>query len=169
MRDEGPSAMSDPDSPALGVLARVVIALAIVLAIAGLLWHGISADSLPRIWRNFIARSSGPMKFRFILQPSMATIIALYDGMRDARLGRPPYFWTILHCTKERLGRLREGLNATAKIILFGLAMDAIYQFLELGTFHPNEALIVVVVLAFVPYVIVRGLVSHTWKGTRHG
>ncbi len=27
------------------------------------------------------------MKFRFILQPAMATIAALQDGIKDARLG----------------------------------------------------------------------------------
>ena len=36
------------------------------------------------------------MTFRFILQPIMATIAALYDGIKDARTGRSPYLWTIL-------------------------------------------------------------------------
>jgi hypothetical protein len=155
----GVTTKTDPSE--LGILARVVIAFAILLAIAGLLLHGVSASTFPRIWRNLIARPGGPMTFRFILQPSMAAIAAIHDGLQDARSGRPPYLWTILHTPRERIGRLREGLNATAKIILLGLAMDAIYQFLVLGTFHPNEALIVVVLLAFVPYVILRGLVLH--------
>jgi hypothetical protein len=38
--------------------------------------------------------------------------------------------------------------------------MDAIYQVLELKTFHPNEALIVALLLAFVPYLVIRGLVT---------
>jgi hypothetical protein len=164
MPDGVRSVTTNPDPPQLGVLARVVIALAIVLAIAGLLWHGISADTFPRIWRNLVARPGGPMKFRFILQPSMAAIAAIHDGLRDARSGRAPYFWTMLHNPQKRMERLREGLNATAKIILLGLAMDAIYQFLALGTFHPNEALIIVVLLAFVPYVILRGLVLRVWR-----
>ena len=60
---------------------------------------------------------------------------------------------------QERVGRLREGLNATARIILLGLVMDVIYQLLVLKTFYPNEALVVALLLAFVPYVIIRGLV----------
>jgi hypothetical protein len=155
---------TDPDIPELGVLARVVIVFAILLAIAGLVWHGVSASTFPRIWHNLIARPGGPMKFRFILQPSMAAIAAIHDGLRDARTGRAPYFWTILHNSPERVERLREGLNATAKIILLGLAMDTIYQFLVLGTFHPNEALIIVVLIAFIPYVVLRGLVLRIWR-----
>ena len=37
--------------------------------------------------------------------------------------------------------------------------MDVIYQFLVLKTFYPNEALVIALLLAFVPYVIIRGLV----------
>jgi len=167
MRGGVRSVTTNPGSPALGVLARVVIVFAILLAIAGLVWHGVSASTFPRIWRNLVARPAGPMKFRFILQPSMAAIAAVHDGLRDARSGRAPYVWTILHDPQKRIGRLQEGLNATAKIILLGLAMDTIYQFLVLDTFHPNEALIVVVLLAFIPYVVLRGLVLRVWRA-RH-
>jgi hypothetical protein len=102
----------------------------------------------------------GALSFRFILQPSMAAIVAVYDGLKDARHGRSPYLWTILRNPRKRIGRLREGLNATARIILLCVVMDAIYQVLELKTFHPNEVLIVALLLAFVPYLVIRGLVT---------
>jgi hypothetical protein len=38
--------------------------------------------------------------------------------------------------------------------------MDVIYQYIVLRTFYPVEALIVVLVLAFLPYLIARGLVN---------
>ena len=66
---------------------------------------------------------------------------------------------TVLRNPQERVGRLREGLNATARIILLGLVMDVIYQLIVLKTFYPNEALVIALLLAFVPYVIIRGLV----------
>ncbi len=94
------------------------------------------------------------MTFRFILQPIMAAFAALHDGMKDATSGRSPYLWTILVDSKERGGRLREGLIATARVILLGLCMDVIYQLVVLKTFYPGEAVIVALVLAFVPYLI---------------
>ncbi len=100
------------------------------------------------------------MAFRFILQPVMAAIAAVRDGLHDARSGRAPFFWTMLRNPPERMGRLREGLNATARIILLGLVMDSIYQILVLKRFYPNEAVIVALLLAFVPYAILRGLVT---------
>jgi hypothetical protein len=37
--------------------------------------------------------------------------------------------------------------------------MDIIYQALVLHTFYPDEALVIALLLAFVPYLIIRGLV----------
>jgi hypothetical protein len=70
----------------------------------------------------------------------------------------------MLRNPQERIGRLREGLDATARIILLGLVMDAIYQVIVLKRFYPAEAVIIAFVLAFVPYLIVRGLVVRAWR-----
>jgi hypothetical protein len=57
----------------------------------------------------------------------------------------------------SRRDRLREGAVATGKIILLAMLLDAIYQYIELKTFYPFEALVTAIVLAFVPYVLLRG------------
>ena len=151
--------MSDANAQELGFLARLVIVLAIVLIVVGLLWHGVTVEALQRFWHDLIERPDGPMRFRFVLQPAMAAIAAIHDGRSDARLGRSPYLMTVLRNPQERIGRLRDGLNATARIILLGLTMDIIYQALVLRTFYPDEALVVALLLAFVPYLIIRELV----------
>jgi hypothetical protein len=114
-------------------------------------------DMLSRVWENLMARPSGPLAFRFLIQPMMAAILAVRDGIKDARTGRSPYFWTVVMDPQERHGRLREGIVATAKIIVLALILDTIYQFKELDAFYPGEALIVAVVLAFIPYLLIRG------------
>jgi hypothetical protein len=151
--------MSDANAQELRLLAKLVIVLAIVLIAVGLLWHGVTVETLQRFWRDLAERPDGPMRFRFVLQPLMAAFAAVHDGRSDARLGRTPYFMTVLRNPQERFGRLREGLNATARIILLGLVMDIIYQALVLHTFYPDEALVIALLLAFVPYLIIRGLV----------
>lgn len=156
--------MTDADPQKLGLLARLVLGFAIILIVAGAVWHGITIRTVERFWHDLIERPDGPMRFRFVLQPLMAVIAAIHDGLKDARAGRPPYFMTMLRSPPERVGRLREGLNATARIILLGLVMDVIYQAIVLRTFYPNEALVVALLLAFVPYVIFRGLVVRAWR-----
>ncbi len=150
--------MTDAHPQELGLLARVVVAIGILLFVTGVMWHGVTVGTFPRIWDGLVGRLGAPMKFRFILQPSMAAIVAIHDGLKDARAGRSPYLWTILERPKKRVERLREGLNATARIILLALVMDVIYQLLVLNTFYPNEALIVALLFAFVPYLIIRGV-----------
>lgn len=142
------------------LLAQVVWVAVIVFVLVGAVWHGVSGEVMGRIWHNLIERPGGPMTFRFYLQPVMATVAAGFAGVRDARAGRTPYLWAILSNPAQRLPRLQEGMVATARIVLLGLVMDSIYQVLVFETFHPAEAALVSLLLAFVPYLILRGPIA---------
>src|SRR5215469_16338218 len=120
--------MADADYQELGLLAKTVIVVAAVLFVMGVLWHGVTPKVLEQFWHDLVERPDGPMRFRFLLQPLITTIVAIRDGLKDAQSGRSPYFATVLGNPQERIGRLREGLNATARIIALGLVMDVIYQ-----------------------------------------
>ena len=98
-------------------------------------------EILTRFWDQLIAQPSGPLAFRLILQPIMAAILAILDGLKDARAGRPLYTWTILTDPAQRASYLREGLKRVCRVIIFALVMDAIYQFLVLRWFYLGEAL----------------------------
>jgi len=112
---------------------------------------------LSRLWADLIARPGGPLEFRFLLQPLVAAILAVRDGLSDARARRPPYFWTLLHDPAHRRERLREGIRATVRVVLLGVAIDALYQFQVHGTAYPGEALGIALLLVFVPYLLIRG------------
>jgi hypothetical protein len=131
-----------------------VVALASLLLL-GLIWYGFSAEVQQRVWKDIAERPGGPMSFRFLLQPVMAGLAAMHDGIKDARLGRDP-FWTVTDA-RQRRGRVREGLVSTGRIIVLGLAMDIIYQTRVLQTFYPGEAALVALLLAVVPYFLLRG------------
>ena len=149
--------MAETESKTQVLLARLVVVVVAALVVLGLIWYGFSAEVHQRIWKDILDRPGGPMWFRFILQPVMAAIAALYDGIKDARLGRDPYLWTILTNRQESAGRVREGVLATGRIILLGLGMDAVYQATVLKTYYPGEMVLIAVLLAFVPYLLLRG------------
>jgi hypothetical protein len=149
--------MTEATVKRLTPLARFALALVIVFLIIGFLWYGFDAETRSRMWEQLVARPSEKMRFRFLLQPAMSGLAALREGVKDARSGRAPYFWSLLTHPGDRIERLSEGLVATARVILLGLAMDLIYQWLVLGTFFPGEAVIVALALAFLPYVLLRG------------
>ena len=142
------------------LLARLVIVLLIAFTAAGVVWYGLSDEVRHRVWEQLIERPGGPMTFRFILQPCMAAIAALRDGVRDARSRRSPYFWALLTNPFQDRQRLYQGLISTARVILLGLCMDAIYQWIVLKTFYPVEAVIVAIGLAFFPYLLLRGPIA---------
>ena len=117
-------------------------------------------DLFTRMWENLIGRVGGPMSFRLILQPAMAIFFAVRDGLKDARTGRPAYFWSLFTEPTHRHERLREGWKAVTRVFIFAVLMDAVYQFIVLRWFYPGEALIVAFILAFLPYLAIRGPVN---------
>lgn len=138
--------------------------LALILCLALLLWgivrYGLDPSVNPTFWNDILGRLSGPMTFRFYLQPTMAFIAALPDGINDAKLGRSGFFWASWGHPGAKTGRLRMGLIATARIILLGLSMDAIYQFRVFDRFFPVEALVMAILLAVIPYFLFRGIIE---------
>ena|ERR1700727_949850 len=127
-------------------------------------------DIVQRMWDNLTSRPGGTFGFRFLMQPAMGMMFAIRDGLKDARTGRAPYFWTIVTEPAKRGDRFREGFMATWKIILLALILDVIYQITELKAFHVGEATIVVVLLAIFPYLALRGpamRIARWWRGRR--
>lgn len=139
------------------LLAQIALALVVIFALLGLALHGFSASVLERIFTSIAERPGGPMTFRFILQPLMACVLAAVDGFRDARSGATAYLWSIVTGTQQRAGQIYDGVIATARVIILGLGMDIAYQAVEFHTFYPGEAAIVAVLLAFIPYLLLRG------------
>jgi hypothetical protein len=117
-------------------------------------------DLLTRIFENLIDRVSGPMKFRLILQPLMAIIFAIRSGLKDAKERRPPYFWTIFTDPVNRRDMLRDGWKSVGRIFILAIVIDAIYQFIVFRWFYPGEAILVAAILAFIPYLLIRGPVN---------
>ena len=117
-------------------------------------------DFAMRLWADLLARPDGPFAFRLVVQPIIALLLALRDGVHDAKTGRSPYFWSVLHDPPERARRVREALTATAKVGGLALALDAIYQFNVRGWVYPGEALGIALVLALIPYSATRGPVD---------
>ena len=113
-----------------------------------------------RLWNDLIGRIGGLMSFRLFLQPTMALIFAIRDGLKDAREGRPAYFYSLFTRPESRRRQLREGFKAVSRVFVLAIIMDLIYQVIVLRWFYPLEALIVTLVLAFLPYILPRGPVN---------
>jgi hypothetical protein len=60
-------------------------------------------------WEGIVARLDGPLHFRFIGQPLMASVLAIVDGVKDAKMGKPAYFWAVLVSPGHRKELMKDG------------------------------------------------------------
>jgi hypothetical protein len=122
-----------------------------------------------RIFQNIVGRASGPFALRLILQPLMATIFAIRDGIKDAREGQPPYFWSLFTEPEHRRERLRTGWKSVGKVSILAFLLDVVYQLIVFRWVYPGEAVIVAMILAVIPYTLLRGPVNrvarHWFRG----
>lgn len=115
---------------------------------------------LTRGWDELLGRETGAFHVRLVLQPLMATLFAIRSGLRDAREGRPVFFWSFVLDAPQRRVLVRQLWHDVGKLFLAAIALDTVYQLVVLRWFYPVQALIVAVVLAVVPYLVVRGLAN---------
>jgi hypothetical protein len=113
-----------------------------------------------RVGTQLLARVSGPMKFRLVLQPCMAAFFAIRAGLADAKAGKSPYFWGLLTDHGQRVEMLKDGWKSIGRVFILALGLDAVYQIIVIHFVYPGEMVIVAIILAIVPYLILRGLVT---------
>jgi hypothetical protein len=117
-------------------------------------------DGWERMVENLIARLDGPLHVRLFLQPATALFFGIRDGLKDAREGKPAYFWAICSNPAQAKELLKSGFKSVTRVVIFALVMDAIYQIIVSHWFYPGEAVLVAFILAFVPYLLIRGPVN---------
>ena len=122
---------------------------------------------MTRVVENLISRVSGPMKFRLVIQPLMAAVFAVRDGLKDALEQRPPYLRAVFARPDLRSDMLRDGLKSVGKIFIIAVIIDLVEQFIDFRWFYPGEALLVAFTLAFIPYLLIRGIVNRIARNKR--
>jgi hypothetical protein len=118
-------------------------------------------DIVTRFVTDLAGRLSGPLTLRLFLQPSVAIILAIRDGLKDAREGRPPHFWRMVTGPPEaRTRRVTETWRAVLKVFSMAVILDCVYQWLVFRWVYPVEAMFTAIILAIVPYVLMRGVIN---------
>lgn len=117
-------------------------------------------DQLARIFTDLVGRLTGPLTLRLYLQPGMATLFAIRDGLKDAKARRPPFFWTVFTSREDRPSLLRDGWKSIGQVFVLAIILDLIYQFRVFRWVYPVETLDVAVILAVLPYALLRGPVN---------
>lgn len=117
-------------------------------------------EILHRIGGDLVDRVTGAMHFRIYMQPVMALLFATISGIKDAREGNPPFFRALFTVQEHRREMLRDLWKSVGKVFILAAILDAIYQVVEQRFIYPFEIIIVAIILAILPYLIFRGVVT---------
>jgi hypothetical protein len=112
------------------------------------------------IANNLHDRVSGPMKFRIVLQPIMASLLAIRSGWKDAKSGARPYFWSLLFTPGHRVEMIKDGWKSVSRLFFLAVGLDLIYQIIVQSSVRLRAAIFVAILLAIVPYLLLRGIVT---------
>ena len=115
-------------------------------------------------WTDFLDRFDGPLHFRLFVQPLMAILFAIRDGRRDAREGRGAYIWKLVYKPEHRCDLVLSGVRSISKVFVLAFALDVVYQFVEWHGLKPLQALMTAVVLAVIPYLLLRGPINRLMR-----
>jgi len=118
-------------------------------------------------WNDFIDRFDGPLHFRLFVQPLMAVLFAVRDGRRDAREGRGAYLWKFFNKPEQRRQLLESGVKSISTVFVLAFALDVVYQFVEWHGLKPLQALFTAIVLAVIPYLLLRGPINRLARISR--
>jgi hypothetical protein len=116
---------------------------------------------------DLLGRFEGPMNFRLYVQPLIAIALAIRDGRKDALAGRAAYAWAVFHDPAHRAYLLQDGWRGVSRVFVLAYVLDIVYQYVALHAFRPPEALLTALVLALLPYVLLRGPVNRLMRGRR--
>src|SRR5262249_28812012 len=93
-------------------------------------------EDLPR-------RLIGPGRFRFMFQPLMAMILGIRSGIKDARLGRPPFLEGVFFHPDHREEFMKSALENVINVLLMGILLDSCFQWVLYGYSYPAAALLI--------------------------
>lgn len=119
-----------------------------------------------RSLQDLMGRADGPMHLRLVLQSGVAAVLAIRAGLKDARIGDPPFLWSLASEPSRRAQLLRQAWKDIGKVFVAALVLDIVYQKIAIGTFYPGQAVIVAIVLAVLPYSLLRALVTRLFGKT---
>jgi hypothetical protein len=145
----------------------IVIALALLLLAAVTPFAIVETIEKGRVYlfsRQFLEelpqRFTGPGRFRFILQPTIAIFLGIRGGLADAKTKNPPRLISLLFHAGRRRELLRSSVAAISTLLAMGIIMDVVFQLVLYRAVHPGAALLVGPLFICFPYALSRALTT---------
>jgi hypothetical protein len=144
----------------LGALVAVILLATLPGSIRRILQTGDLYLFTRQFFDDMLARLSGTGRLRFLLQPTVAILLGARDGVKDARMGFPPYLWALAFHGQNRRELLRGTFASLRNLVAVAILLDILSQYLIFREIHPAAAILVGPVLIGVPYAMSRAFAN---------
>lgn len=120
-------------------------------------------------WDGILDVARGRGQLRLFLQPLMAILLGIRLGIADAKEGQEPF---LLRLFRRSQGRKQLAKQAALDVLIpFGLAIviDGVLQYLAHGFVRPAAAIVVGIILIWLPFSIARALTNRVYRHSARG
>ncbi len=142
----------------IGALTVCVLAVSVPGSLREARDHGAFYLFSARFFEDLPKRLAGPGRMRFLFQPAVAIFLGWRAGRADARDARRSFLHGLFVRGSDRAALLREAAGDIAVLLLMGILLDSVFQWVLLGASYPGAALVVGPVLITIPYAAARAL-----------
>lgn len=102
--------------------------------------------------------TSGKGQLRFVIQPIVAILLGARLGVADAHEGRQPFLLRLLKAGHDRAKLFKDSLSDVVLPLCIGMLIDGILQHYVIGHVRPLQAVLVGMMLVWLPYSVSRAL-----------
>jgi hypothetical protein len=120
-------------------------------------------------WEGIARDLSGKGQFRLFLQPVMAILLAVRVGLWDAKRGVRPFGVRLLESRRQRWRLLVRSVRHAWMPLSLALVMDGFFQYVTLGRIRILAAVVVGILLVWVPFTVARGVTNRIWNSAHSG
>lgn len=108
--------------------------------------------------------TSGKGQLRFLIQPALAMVLGARLGIADAREGAPPFLLRLATASHDRVKIMRRSLSDVVIPLCVSIVLDGIIQHYTLGYVRPVTALLVGMLLVWLPYSLSRAIANRAYR-----
>lgn len=108
--------------------------------------------------------SSGKGQIRFLIQPLVAIVLGARLGIADAKEGHHPFLFRLFRGDEPRGELFKKSLSDVVMPMCLAIVIDCILQYYTLGVVRLFAAVIVGLVLVWLPYSLARALTNRLMR-----
>jgi len=104
--------------------------------------------------------TSGKGQLRLVIQPVLAIVLGARLGIADAREGAAPFLLRLATAGRDRAKLMKRSLSDVVLPLCMSIVLDGIIQHYTLGYVRPVAAVLVGMLLVWLPYSLSRALTN---------